>query len=51
MLWLQLSALVMLLGDQLNVVVGEAMLADALKRGDRQLNKNPPLPEEAPGEI
>ncbi|ANV84261.1 ribonuclease BN-like family protein [Picosynechococcus sp. PCC 7003] len=51
MLWLQLSALVMLLGDQLNVVIGEAMLADALKRGDRQLNKNPPLPEEAPGEI
>lgn len=51
MLWLQLSALVMLLGDQLNVVVGEAMLADALKRGDRQPNKKPPLPEEASGEI
>lgn len=30
MLWLQLSALVMLLGDQLNAVVGDEMLRDAL---------------------
>ena len=34
MLWLQLSALVMLVGDQLNAVVGEAMLIDSLKRAD-----------------
>lgn len=47
MLWLQLSALVMLLGDQLNAVVGEAMLEDALKRGGNPEYKNPPLPEEA----
>lgn len=46
MLWLQLSALVMLLGDQLNAVVGEAMLEDALKRGGIPEYKNPPLPEE-----
>ncbi|MEB3224514.1 MAG: YihY/virulence factor BrkB family protein [Synechococcus sp.] len=51
MLWLQLSALVMLLGDQLNAVVGEAMLEDALQRGNLQPHKNPPLPEEASGEI
>lgn len=31
MLWLQLSALVMLLGDQLNAVVGDEMLRDALR--------------------
>ncbi|AFY39084.1 ribonuclease BN [[Leptolyngbya] sp. PCC 7376] len=57
MLWLQLSALVMLIGDQLNVVIGEAMLADTLKRsnntgsidksGDTNDYKNSPLQEEA----
>ncbi len=36
MLWLQLSALVMLLGDQLNAVVGEAMLQDALDKSESQ---------------
>ncbi|WP_024546613.1 YihY/virulence factor BrkB family protein [Picosynechococcus sp. NKBG15041c] len=46
MLWLQLSALVMLLGDQLNAVVGEAMLEDALKRGNLISYGNSPLPEE-----
>jgi membrane protein len=50
MLWLQLSALVMLLGDQLNVVIGEAMLEDALKRGNLrpESDPSPSLPEETP---
>ncbi|MGB2926802.1 MAG: YihY/virulence factor BrkB family protein [Limnothrix sp.] len=55
MLWLQLSALVMLLGDQFNVVVGEEMLRNALKKEsplDASLNvvseeKKAPLREEA----
>ena len=47
MLWLQLSALVMLVGDQLNAVVGEEMLADAEKKQKFAKYENPPLPEEA----
>jgi membrane protein len=34
MLWLQLSALVMLLGDQLNAVVGDEMIRDALRNSN-----------------
>ena len=47
MLWLQLSALVMLVGDQLNVVVGEEMLGDALQQAETQTYKKSPLQEEA----
>lgn len=49
MLWLQLSALVMLIGDQLNAVIHDAMLQDALQQSSPESNqyKNPPLTEEA----
>ena len=47
MLWLQLSALVMLVGDQLNVVVGEEMLIDLLQEAEVDSYKNSPLQEEA----
>lgn len=49
MLWLQLSALVMLVGDQLNVVVGEEMRADTLRKAEQEsdVQQTSPLQEEA----
>ncbi|MCW6035711.1 YihY/virulence factor BrkB family protein [Spirulina subsalsa FACHB-351] len=48
MLWLYLSALVMLIGGQLNVTVGEAMRADHRRR---QIIAQPPPPSTFPSSL